>query len=399
MNILQIANKAIYPPDGGTLAILSSAKAYIQKGYRVYLLNMATHKHHNNTRIIDSEYSNSLCIKGIKIDTKISLLKLFINFFFSKTPFISDRFISKNFEFELAYLLKNHSFDFVQIEGLYVLQYIETIRANFKGKVLYRPHNVEYLIWKRNFEETKSVLKKIYFKSLYKRLKNLEEKYLNTYDYLIPISYSDAEIFNKLGNKKPVQVSPFGIDMKMIHKQHLKNKSDKEQSINYIGALDWIPNQKGLIWFIESCFPIILKSFPKIKLHIAGRNAPNWLIKKLNHSNIKFWGEVNNAYTYMQNRGPIIVPLFSGSGMRVKIIESMALKKAIVATSIAAEGINCVDHKHILIADNKDEFANCVISLLKNQDLQKEIGENALKLIEEYFDFNNIATQILNFIK
>lgn len=399
MNILQVANKAIYPPDGGSLAILSSAKAYIRNGHKVHLLNMVTHKHINDDKIIEPEYKDFLNITGININTRISLIKLIINFLFSKTPFIANRFISNDFELKLSNLLKNHSYDFVQIEGLYVLQYMQCIRQNFKGKVLYRPHNVEYLIWKRNYIETKSLFKKIYFKSLYQRLKKLEEKYLNTYDFLIPISHSDAETFNELGNNRPVKVSPFGIDLKNLQNQYIEKKSDSEQFINYIGALDWIPNQEGLLWFIDECFPIILKSFPKIKLNIAGRNAPDWLIKKFDHTNIQFWGEVENAYEYIQNAGPIIVPLFSGSGMRVKIIESMAFKKSVVATNIAAEGINCSHHENILLADNPQEFANSSILLLKNKDLQKEIGEKAYKLVKEHFDFYNIANDILNFIK
>lgn len=400
MNILQIANKAIYPPDGGSIAILSLTKAYIRNGHRVHLLNMITHKHYNDTKIIDSESSKHLKITGIRINTKVSFIRLISNFLFSKSPLISERFVSEKFKNALIHLLENNSFDFVQFEGLYALQYIMFIKQNFKGKVLYRPHNAEYLIWERNAFESKSILKKIYFKSLSNRLKKLEEKYLNSYDYIIPISNTDAETFNKLGNLKPSKVSPFGIDFENVIHQSLEHKSDSEQFINYIGALDWIPNQKGLIWFIDNCFPIILESFPKIKLNIAGRNAPDWFIKKLNqNNNIRYVGEVTNAYEYLHNQGPVIVPLFSGSGMRVKIIESMAIKKAIVSTSIAAEGINCIHNENILIADTPGYFANSVILLLKDPDLQKEIGEKASKFVKENFDVNIIANDILNFIK
>lgn len=399
MNILQIANKAIYPPDGGSIAILSLAKAYVSVGHRVHLLNMITHKHYNDVTIIEPEYRNQINITGIKINSKISFIKLFGNFLFSKTPYISNRFISKEFKQKLAFLLKNETFEFIQIEGLYVLQYIKYIRQHYKGKVLYRPHNLEYLIWERNILESETIFKKIYLKSLTKRLKKLEIRYLNSYDYLLPISNTDAYFFKKLGNLKPVKVSPFGIDLNTKTKHIIENDSISEPSINYIGALDWIPNQEGLKWFIDYCFPIILESFPEIKLNIAGRNAPKWLINNFNHRNIHFFGEVKNAYEFMQKSGPIIVPLFSGSGMRVKIIESMSLQKAIVATSIAAEGINCLHNENIMIADNPENFANSVVILIKNLDLQKQIGDNAYKLIKEQFDMNKIANSILNFIK
>ncbi|MCK5171157.1 MAG: glycosyltransferase family 4 protein [Bacteroidales bacterium] len=399
MNILQIANKAIYPPDGGSMAILSLSKAYMRKGHQVHLLNMITHKHFNNYEIIESEYKDSLKISGVNINTQISFFKLLLNLLFSNKPYIAQRFVSKKFASKLINLLNNNSFDFIQIEGLYSLQYINTIRNIFGGNILYRPHNIEYQIWKRNYEETKSFIKRLYFNSLFKRLKKLEENLLNTYDFLIPISESDAKIYKELGNSKPVKTSTFGIDLKKIQDQFVKINLETDQSINYIGALDWIPNQEGLLWFIEHCFPEILKSFPQIKLNIAGRNAPKWLIRKFNHSNINFLGEVKNAYDFIQNPGPIIVPLFSGSGIRVKIIESMAFKKAIVATGTAAEGIDCLHNKNILLANNDQDFANSVISVLNNVGLQKEIGENAFKFVKEHYDFEKIATDILTFIK
>ncbi|MDA3955004.1 MAG: glycosyltransferase family 4 protein [Bacteroidales bacterium] len=399
MNILQIANKAIFPPDGGSLAILSLTKAYIRNGHKVHLLNMITHKHFNKNDIVKNKYENYLEINGVSVNTKIYLLKLFFNFLFSNKPYISQRFISKKFDNKLEITLNNNSFDFVQIEGLYVLQYIKTIRKNFKGKILYRSHNIESLIWKRNYEETSSNLKKIYFRSLFKRLQKFEKSLINTYDYLIPISQTDATIYNELGNIKPVLISPFGVDFKSLKTQIIDDNLKTEQSINYIGALDWIPNQEGLIWFIDQCMPELLKSFPQIKLHVAGRNAPKWLRKKLERKNILFLGEVNNAYEFMLSPGPMIVPLFSGSGMRVKIIEGMALKKAIIATNIAADGINCLHNENIILANNINDFVNSTITLINNPDIQNNIGENAHDFVQEHFDFEKIGSKILNFIR
>ncbi|MFC2152213.1 glycosyltransferase family 4 protein [Bacteroidota bacterium] len=398
MNILQIANKAIYPPDGGSLAILSLAKGYISNGHRVHILNMITQKHYNNEQIIEDKYKDSLNIVGVKINTRISIFKLIFNLLFSNKPYIAQRFISKKFKSKLVDLLANYEFDFIQIEGLYVLAYVRTIKNIFNGKIIYRPHNIEHLIWKRNYEESKSIIKKVYIKNMHKRIKKYEQNLLNNYDFVIPISQIDANIYKELGNIKPIKVIPFGIDVKRLEEELIVEKPTSVQSINYLGALDWIPNQKGLLWFINNCFPIVLQSYPNLTLNVAGRNTPHWFKNKLDKPNVKFYGEVENAYEFIQKHGPVIVPLFSGSGMRVKIIESMALKKAIVATSIAAEGINIEHYKNIIIANTELEFANAIISLLNNIDLQNEIGENAFKFVKTYYDFENIASETLNFI-
>ncbi|NOQ26574.1 MAG: glycosyltransferase, partial [Bacteroidales bacterium] len=347
----------------------------------------------------EHEYEDFLKLSGIEVNTQISYIKLLLNFLFSNKPHVSQRFISKKFKNKLENILNEKSFDFVQIEGLYVLQYINTIRKNFKGKILYRSHNIEFLIWKRNYEKTSSILKKVYFKSLFNRLQKLEKKLINTYDYLIPISQTDANIYKELGNNKPVLTSPFGIDFKKVKEQSVDNNISLVQNINYIGALDWIPNQEGLLWFIDNCFPKIIKSFPHITLNIAGRNAPRWLQKKLEHKNIIFLGEVKNAYEFIQTPGSMIVPLFSGSGMRVKIIEGMALKKTIVATNIATEGIHCIHNENIILANNVNDFANSIITLLIKPELQIDIGENAHDFVKEHFDFEKIGSDILNFIK
>ncbi len=395
MKILQIANKAIFPPDGGTLAILNLAKGYIKNGCQVHLLNMITHKHINKLNEIEEGENESFQITGVKINTRISVFKLIINFFFSNKPYISERFISKKFKSKLVEIIKSETFEFIQLEGLYVLQYIQLIRKIYKGKILYRPHNLEYLIWERNSIESKSFIKKYYFKITSIRLIKLEKSLLNRYDFIIPITNTDSDIYKKLGNNKPSILAPFGLNLNSFESKQIKI-TDSEQSINYIGALDWIPNQQGLIWFIENCLPEIIKSFPEIKLNIAGRNAPKWLKRKFNNKNIKFFGEVDNAYDFIQYPGPIIVPLFSGGGMRVKIIECMALKKAIIATNVAVEGIEPSYDENILLANSASDFSQLVLVALKNKELQKEIGENAFRFVSEKYNFTKIASNIID---
>lgn len=390
MNILQIANKAISPPDGGTIALLNLSKAYSSLGHRVQILNMVTEKHFNNIHKIDN-----IEIKGVKTNTKISFIKIILNLLFSKTPYNASRFYTTQFLTELEKLICSNNYDFIQIEGLYCLQYINSIRKVYKGKIVYRPHNIEYLIWERNALETTKVYKKVYFKIIAKRLKKLEQKFLNKYDYILPISEIDAKKFNEMGNKKPLLIAPFGIETK----EYITDSKKSENYIKFIGALDWIPNQNGIIWFIDNCLPIVLKQLPYVKLKIAGRNAPDWLIKKLKHPNIDFLGEIDDALELFSYHGPFIVPLFSGSGMRVKIIEAMSVRNAIVSTKIGAEGIIYTEGENILIADSEEMFANHIIQLLNDRNLLLKLGENAHNFVKDNYDFLNIAKNVLKFIQ
>lgn len=135
---------------------------------------------------------------------------------------------------------------------------------------------------------------------------------------------------------------------------------------------------------------------PQVKCYIAGRNAPKWLTD-MAYWNVEMLGEVPNAVNFMGQKGVQVVPLFSGSGMRVKLIEAMALGKPIVATTTAAEGINCQHQQHILLADEPLPFANALIRVLKNKTYAKKMGLAARQLIENQYNLTDNIAQLARF--
>jgi glycosyltransferase involved in cell wall biosynthesis len=306
-------------------------------------------------------------------------------------PYNAARFYKKEI---IQYITKNISgqYDIIQFEGLYALLYIQAFRE--KGKrMVFRPHNVENDIWIQRSRHTANPLKKTYLRNLHKRLKRLENNLINQYDLLVPISKNDLQYFQEAGNLKPTQVSPGGIDAKNISKTV---SPPKNQSIFFIGALDWEPNLEGLKWFIEEVWPGILSLHPYLTLHIAGRNAPvKW--KKYFNRHVEFAGEVNNAHQFMQSHSIMIVPLFSGSGMRIKIIEGMALGKVIIGTTVAFKGIDCTDDQNALVADSKEQFITKTTKILSDNQLFIETSKNAMHFIKENFDNFEIVADLLNF--
>ncbi|NLA24321.1 MAG: glycosyltransferase family 4 protein, partial [Bacteroidales bacterium] len=332
MKILCLSNKMPYPPiDGGSIATFNIIDSLVNAGNDIHLLSFNTSKHFVDEKDIPKPIKENFKLKSIYLNTKLSFLKLSINFIFSKLPYIAERFYSKKFKKELKNILSEANFDIVQIEGLYMCLYIPTIRKHSKALIAYRAHNIEHEIWKLTAANKKGKLIKFYLNNMANRILNLEKKVLNQYDLLIPITERDNEVFYNLGNRNPSLVMPAGID---YQKYETKTTSTTNKNIFHIGALDWTPNQEGLIWFIENCIPILKTSNPDIKLHIAGRNAPEWFVKKINIPEIVYHGEIDNALKFMGKYGIMIVPLLSGSGMRIKIIEGMALGKVIVSTPL-----------------------------------------------------------------
>ena len=186
-----------------------------------------------------------------------------------------------------------------------------------------------------------------------------------------------------MGTKTPVIDISFGVDTENFV---VDNSKTEFPSLFHIGAMNWIPNEEGIKWFLENAWTKIHKEFPELIFFLAGREMPQWLYNtKL--PNVEILGEVESATDFIKSKSVMIVPLLSGSGIRIKIIEGMAMGKTIISTSIGAEGINYENNKNILIANTADEFLASVKKCVEDKIFTEKIGNNARKLIDN--DHNN----------
>lgn len=394
MRILQLCNKMPYPPhDGGSIAILNLTHSFAKLGHDVTLLCMATSKHNHSDREV-SEAKLKTNLHSVKVDTDIKWIPMIMNLLFSKDPYIVKRFISDNFRATLIQILKDQSFDIIQLEGTYLLPYLETIRSHSKAVVALRSHNIEHKIWEGISKITGNPFKKIYLQNLSKRLKRFEQKYINRYDLLVPITGIDNEAFYVMGNRKPAMVCHSGYDTENLPEV---NPTGMNSSLFFLGSLDWIPNQQGLSWFALKVIPLLSRQHPNLVFYVAGRNAPRSILNKLTHSSIIFCGEVPDARDYMGSKGIMIVPLFSGSGMRIKIIEAMAMGKPVVATTKAAEGIGITPDENILLADSTEDYVRQTARLLNNDELYRRISKNAVNFIRNNYNNLQITSALADF--
>lgn len=397
MNILQLCNKMPYPPkDGGSIAILNLSKGLVELGHKVTILAMNTSKHYFSVDDIPIDLKSKINFYDVFVDTKINPLNLIINLLFSKFPYNAKRFISTKFKNKLINILRYNDYDIIQLEGLYLSPYINVIKEYSKAKVVYRAHNIEHEIWERTTAKQHNIAKKFYLEILTNRLKKFEISTINKYDAVVPITERDAICLNKLGNNKPVHVLPTGINASELNPRNIKIEFP---SLFYIGALDWAPNQEGIIWFLNNIWINIFDKHKNLKLYVAGRNAPQWLINKLKKENIFYLGEIDNAYEFMASKAIMIVPLLSGSGMRIKIIEGMALGKTIISTTIGAEGINVTNNENILIADNPNDFVDEIDKILNNKMLFNNIGKNAITFVENNYDNLALTSLLVDFYR
>jgi glycosyltransferase involved in cell wall biosynthesis len=273
--------------------------------------------------------------------------------------------------------------------------YLPVIRQNTSAPVVFRPHNIENLIWSQLAVEEKSWFKSFYFRILARRVKKIEKNIHNEFDAIVPISSSDLTWFKAEGLSRPALVTVSGYDQKDIS-EYSATVPDK---VFFIGALDWLPNIYGLNWFIKQVWPVIVDRIPVTEFIIAGRNASKKTIANLKGHNIFFAGEVESSTDFIKDKTVMVVPLFSGSGIRMKIIEGMSLGKCIVATPLAAEGLIYENKKDIFIATGASGFAENIIELLVNSNLRRETGENAIKNVRNNYNILASSENLMNFYR
>ena len=392
MRVLQLCKKFPYPlKDGESLAIFHLSKALNQLGCSVTLLAMNTTKHPFDLSNLPDDFDHYQDIHTVPVDNRLKVFHALANLFSSDSYHIS-RYISSEFESKLAQLLEKQTFDWIQLETLYLAPYIPVIRKCTKTPIVMRAHNVEHEIWERLSRNRLPFWKRKYLKYLAGKLKAYEVGQLGNYDLLLPITQRDAAKFQALGYKGSLMVLPIGLDVQ--HYQENPQSFQKPLSLAYIGSLDWIPNVEGIEWFLHEVWNPLSKRFPDMELHIAGRNTPDWLLR-LKWKNIHVHGEVPDAATFINAHSILLLPLLSGSGMRAKILEGMALGKVILSTSVGLEGIDAADRSEVLVADTPDQFIHALEFCTQQNGALQSIGQRAKNLVATRYDNQKIASELM----
>lgn len=396
MRILQICNKAPYPPnDGSSIAIYNMGEGFIANDIELHVLAINTKKHFKSDAGVPEQYRIKAHYQSVFENTNVSAFGALMNLFSGQSYFVS-RFYFGDFEKKLAEKLKSTAFDIIQLEGLFVATYIPIIKKYSKAKIVLRAHNIEYLIWERHLKNETSLLKKWYLGLQTKRLKKFELSTLNELDAIVTITDVDKTLFTQLGFKKPMYTCITGIDVESYRKKTGTNR--KPKTVFHFASMDWMPNIEAVEWFLENCWKDILKQVPDAKFVMAGRHMPQRLAK-LNQPNVLVVESVKDSKVFYNEHEIMLVPLLSGSGLRIKIIEGMGYGKAIVSTSVGAEGINCTSGKNILIADNPADFTSAVVELLKDDTKRISLEQGALNFAESEFDNKKVVAGLVNFYK
>ena len=363
----------------------------LNAGHQVKILAVNSKKFNVTMEDIPEDYREKTGIELIDVDLRVKPFQAFKNLFTNKSYHV-ERFISKDFTNRLIEVLKADIYDVVQLETLFMTPYVDTIRKYTKAMIVLRAHNVEHLIWERISKGTRFFLKRLYIKHLARTLKNYELTAIDKVDGIAAITRKDAAYFRKYCATYTIDI-PYGVYPEEFQPHY---EIDGKPTFYHIGSMNWMPNEEGIRWFIDECLEAVVAKTPDFVIHLAGRHTPEWLTE-LKNEHVDVVGEVPDAKEFVVNHNVAIVPLLSGSGIRIKIIESMALGKTVITTMVGAEGILYDEDVNVIIAENKAKMAEAIRRINENPDMAVEIGKAARKLVEEVYDNRKITERLLMF--
>ncbi len=391
MKILLITSKPPFPKvDGGTIASAALVNELLIANFEVQLFTLSTHKH----PFIEDEFPNhpNLKVSQALIDTRIKPIQGIFNTLMGKSYHLN-RFHNNDAAEKLIQIAKKLKPNVVIYDSLFSTVYYDDLFSNISTKHIYREHNIEHIIW-QNLAYEASGWKKSAYLALSETLRKAEIKVFRKFKNVWAINTQDLGLMKNLGFKGKAVLHYPSFDF-----------SDQPPNLNFdnlkfyqLASMDWKPNLEGVIWFVHNVYNKFKKDFSNFEIHLAGKGMPESLIKK-SKANLQISGSVVNAHEFVADKQILIVPLFSGSGIRIKIPEAMAQGKFVIATSKGAEGLNLKHGEQIWIADSAEQWKEAFKFVTENTEEVNRIRKNGFLWAKQNFSTHSLSVSLTTIIK
>jgi sugar transferase (PEP-CTERM/EpsH1 system associated) len=388
MNILFLAPRLPLPADtGGKIRTLNILKQ-LAKGNRVYLLCFTFEE-------ADQLHAQSLQQLGIEVDmvsmSDPSMIQKITAVTFNSRPFSISKYDTSPMRQRLKEVLANRAFDAVHVDHLHMAVYQDCLK---NIPCFLDEHNVEYKILERCGNVEKSGIKKLLYQNQSHKMKVFETQKVKEFKGIFACSSEDQMLLNDLAKVPvPTHVIPNGVDTdyfnaNLQHKEH-------EDALVFTGSMDWLPNDDAITYFCKEILPLVWGMNNMLKLYVVGKN-PSKLVKELaeRDHHVIVTGRVDDVRPFVEKSKIFIVPLRIGGGTRLKILEAMAMGKAIVSTTIGAEGIECKDGVNIAIADTPHDFAKKIIDLCSQPVQVTSMGQEGRSLVCQKYDWAIVGRKL-----
>jgi glycosyltransferase involved in cell wall biosynthesis len=300
-------------------------------------------------------------------------------------PYSVSRHHTQNFAGAIRKLIAKESFDLVHCEWT---PYASYIRAVGNLPMLIMAHNIEATVWRRRAQHASNFPERMFMASQAWKMARFERRSFTRAGHVAVVTEEEAQTARTWGARAVYLVSN-GVDTEYLQPTDEEPETD---SLLFLGSLDWQPNRDALQYLLRDILPKIQAANPRAKLRVVGRQPATKLREQVvGLSGVEWVGEVPDIRPHFARAAAVLVPLRIGGGSRIKILESMSMGKAVVATRIGAEGLDVIPGVHCLIADSPADFSQSVVELLENPERAEALGRNGRELVLRQYDWSRVA--------
>jgi sugar transferase (PEP-CTERM/EpsH1 system associated) len=293
---------------------------------------------------------------------------------FSVLPYFLQKCCLPRFLSTVRSLLAREQFDLFFCDFLHTA--VPLLQCSFTPKIVFE-HNVEFQLRKRKWQVEQNPLRKMVFGTEWRKTRPLEAQVCRSFDHVFTVSDEDRQTIRHEFGVDRVSTLPTGVDTDFFYPAESPSVPGR---LVFVGSMDWDPNEDGVVWFLQSVYPLIRQAVPNVSFVVVGRApSPRFRAIAAKVPAVEVTGTVPDVRPYLSQAEVVVVPLRIGGGTRIKIPEAMAMAKAVVSTPIGAEGLPFQDSKQIRLAEQPRDFADAVIELLKNTSLRKAMESAARK--------------------
>lgn len=304
----------------------------------------------------------------------------------SRFPYSVSKHDTPRFREALRRLLSESHFDLVHFEWTPYAAFMDET-GNLPSLIM--AHNIESQIWLRRAQQCQTFSERTYFGLQARKMKAFERRVMPCANAVAGVTALDTQQALAWGSHSTVLVEN-GVDLD--HFAPASERARNADELLFLGSLDWYPNQDAVEYLLEEILPFLITRAPEVRLRIVGRRAPPDLAKHVAQSSgVELVGEVADVRPHLAQAAVVLVPLRIGGGSRIKILEALAMGKAVVSTTIGAEGLAVTNGVHLLLADSPEAFADSTLRLLKSPEERARLGDEGRKLVEGRYSWDRAA--------
>ncbi|GHO50129.1 glycosyltransferase family 4 protein [Ktedonospora formicarum] len=392
MRILVLTQVVVYPADAGpkvkTLQVLRHLAKHHDVTYCTFIRSEREAQEASVLRTFCKRVE-MLPIKRSKLsDARFLMESLLVN-----DSFILRRDERSDMKALVRRLLSEEQIDVLHVDQLNMMRFVPD---DWQGTVVLDEHNAVWQVVERLRRGARNPLARLLLKREVRLMRRLEGEECRRADVVLAVSEEDKMALREVGGETlPVEVVPITVDAQHFASLYA-TRAPLPMHILTIGTLFWPPNSEGILWWLRDGFPRLRTLCPEAAYDIVGARPPRALQALAEQlDGVQMHGYVADAEPFWREASVLMVPLLSGGGVRVKILEAMAMGVPVVSTTVGCEGLAIRDGEHLLIADTPQDLAQACARVLQDRELERTLAHNARELILERYDVTS-ALRVLD---